>query len=143
MPPDTTKQPTIIFLCVANSARSQMAEGLARKDAPPKWRIFSAGAQPTLVHPLAIEVMNELDIDISKARSKGLDDVPIDEADYVVTLCKEQVCPVVPKSVEHLDWALDDPAAVPDQIRFQMDEFRAARDEIKLRLEDFWKDKTT
>ena len=87
--------------------------------------------------------MHEIDIDISKARSKGLDAVPIDEADFIVTLCEEQVCPVVPESAEHLDWALQDPVGAGDQIRYQLDAFRVTRDEIKQRLESFWKDKTT
>ena len=143
MASDTEKQPTLIFLCVANSARSQMAESLALTSAPDGWRIFSAGAAPTLVHPLAVEVLREIDIDISKARSKGLDAVPIDEADFVVTLCEDQVCPTVPQNAERLDWALQDPAEIGDQIRFQLDAFRVTRDEIKQRLEAFWADKAT
>lgn len=141
MSTEIDKQSTLIFLCVANSARSQMAEGLANASAPDGWRIFSAGAAPTLVHPLAIEVLHEIDIDISKAQSKGLDDVPIDEVDFVVTLCEDQVCPTVPKNAEHLDWALPDPVGAGDQIRFQLEAFRDTRDEIKQRLESFWKDK--
>jgi len=140
---DTEKQRTIIFLCVANSARSQMAEGLARASAPDGWRIFSAGASPTLVNPLAIEALNEIDIDISKARSKGLDEVPIDDAEFIVTLCVDQVCPTVPPTAEHLDWALPDPVDSADQIRFQLDAFRETRDEIKQRLESFWEDRAT
>ena len=145
MPSDTDseKQSTLIFLCVANSARSQMAEGLARASAPSGWRIFSAGAAPTLVNPLAIEVLHELDIDISATRSKGLDAVPIDDADFIVTLCEDQVCPIVPPNAEHLDWALPDPVGIGDQIRFQLDAFRATRDEIKQRLESFWKEKAS
>jgi protein-tyrosine-phosphatase len=143
VPPDTEKHTTLIFLCVANSARSQMAEGLARASAPTKWRVFSAGSKPTLVHPLAIEVLQEIDIDISKARSKGLDAVPIDDADFIVTLCEDQVCPTVPQGTEHLDWALQDPAGVGDQIRFQLDAFRETRDEIRQRLDSFWEDKAT
>jgi len=139
---DTEKESTVIFLCVANSARSQMAEGLARASAPPGWQVFSAGAEPTLVNPIAIEVMQEIDIDISRARSKGLDAVPLDEADYVVTLCDEQVCPIVPASAEHLDWAMPDPVGAGDQIRFQLDAFRATRDEIKQRIDAFWNDKS-
>lgn len=142
MPPDSEKQSTLIFLCVANSARSQMAEGLARASAPSGWRVYSAGSDPSIVHPLAIEVLREIDIDIADSRSKGLEAVPMDEADIVVTLCEEQVCPAVPQGVEQLDWALPDPVGMGDQIRFQLDAFRATRDEIKRRLESFWKDKT-
>jgi arsenate reductase len=119
-----------------------MAEGLARTSAPPGWRIFSAGSKPSIVNPLAIEALHEIDIDISAHRSKGLDDVPLDEADLVVTLCDDEVCPVVPQRAEHLDWAMPDPAGAGDQIRFQMDAFREIRDQIKKKLEVLWKDKT-
>ena len=103
MSTDSEAQSTIVFLCVANSARSQMAEGLARTLAPPNWKVFSAGSDPSIVNPLAIEVMRELDIDISDHKSKGLDAVPMDKANFVVTLCADEVCPVVPPQAEHLD----------------------------------------
>lgn len=119
-----------------------MAEGLARASAPPGWRVFSAGSKPSIVNPLAIEALREIGIDISHHRSKGMDAVPLDEADVVVTLCEEEVCPVVPAGAEHLDWALRDPAGAGDQIRFQMDAFRDTRDEIKLRLDSFWIEKS-
>lgn len=135
---ESDKQRTVIFLCVANSARSQMAEGLARASAPEGWRIFSAGSEPSVVNPLAVEVLREIDIDIADQRSKGLDAVPLDDADFVVTLCGEQVCPIVPAGVEHLDWAMQDPVGMGDQIRFQLDAFRETRDDIKCRLDSFW-----
>lgn len=143
MHPEDRKQSTIIFLCVTNSARSQIAEGLAKASAPPGWRVFSAGVEPTPVHPLAVEVMHEVDIDISKARAKPLDAVPIDESDFVVTLCEEHVYPSLPEGTVRLDWALRDPAGVGDQIRFELEAFRETRDEIKQRLEAFWKKRTT
>jgi arsenate reductase len=140
---DAEKQSTVIFLCVANSARSQMAEGLARASAPSGWRVFSAGSDPSIVNPLAIEALREIDIDISDHKSKGLDAVPMDEADLVVTLCADEICPIVPQGIEHLDWAMPDPAGAGDQIRFQMDAFRETRDEIKKRIDSLWKNKTT
>jgi arsenate reductase len=140
---DAEKQSTVIFLCVANSARSQMAEGLARASAPSGWRVFSAGSDPSIVNPLAIEALREIDIDISDHKSKGLDAVPMDEADLVVTLCADEICPIVPQGTEHLDWAMPDPAGAGDQIRFQMDAFRETRDEIKKRIDSLWKNKTT
>lgn len=142
MDAESDKQSTIIFLCVANSARSQMAEGLARASAPPGWRMFSAGSNPSIVNPLAIEALREIDIDISHHKSKGMDEVPMDEADIVVTLCEDEVCPVIPAGAEHLDWALPDPAGAGDQIRFQMDAFRDTRDEIKVRLDSLWVEKS-
>jgi arsenate reductase len=119
-----------------------MAEGLARASAPPGWKVFSAGSNPSIVNPLAIEALHEIDIDISGQRSKGLDEVPLDNADIVVTLCAEEVCPVVPQGAEHLDWAMPDPAGAGDQIRFQMESFRDTRDQIKQRIDALWKEHT-
>jgi arsenate reductase len=119
--------PTILFLCVANSARSQMAEGLARALAPAGsgYRFFSAGSQPGTLHPLAVRALAEQGIDIAHHRSKGLDAVPLAEADVIVTLCAEEVCPFVPGGgeVRRLHWALPDPADLAG--------FRAVRDELR------------
>ena len=130
----------LIFLCVANSARSQMAEGLARASAPDGWTVYSAGSSPAVVHPLAVEVMAEIDVDISAHRAKGLDDVPLDNADVIVTLCDAEVCPTVASTPQHLHWPYRDPATEGDQIRHQFDAFRSVRDELKTRLEAFWKE---
>ncbi|UCG87050.1 MAG: arsenate reductase ArsC [Gemmatimonadota bacterium] len=130
--------PTLIFLCVANSARSQMAEGLARSAAPAGWRIYSAGSEPSVVHPLAIEAMREIGIDISAQRSKGIDEVPLGEADVVITLCAAEVCPAVSGGAQRLHWPLPDPAAQGEMIRYQVEAFRETRDEIKRRLDTFW-----
>jgi arsenate reductase len=96
--------PTIVFLCVANSARSQMAEGLARAIAPAgeDYRFFSAGSQPGTLNPHAVRALAEQGIDIAHHRSKGLDDVPLAEADVIVTLCADEVCPFVPGNVQRL-----------------------------------------
>jgi arsenate reductase len=115
-----------------------MAEGLARATAPDGWLIYSAGSDPGLVHPLAVEAMREVDIDIRTHRSKGTDEIPLDEADVIVTLCSEEVCPTVHGNAERLNWPLPDPAAEREMIRYQVDAFRSVRDEIKRRLESFW-----
>lgn len=130
---------TVVFLCVANSSRSQMAEGLARAKSPPNWRFFSAGSQPGSVHPLAVKAMSEIGIDISGQRSKGLDQVPLEEADLVVTLCAEEVCPLVPGGVRRIHWPIPDPATVPGSEAARRAAFRAARDEIARRLETLWR----
>ena len=101
---------TVVFLCVANSARSQLAEALARRIAPPGTMVLSAGSNPWRVHPMAVRVLDEVGIDISRARSKGIDEIHIERAGLVVTLCAEEVCPVVPGSVRRLHWPLEDPA---------------------------------
>lgn len=129
---------TVVFLCVANSARSQMAEGLARARAPAGWRVHSAGSDPGTLHPLAVQVMSEIGIDIRHHRSKGLDAVPVESADVIVTLCAEEVCPVTPAAPVRLHWPLPDPAGVmgPDHARLRA--FRHVRDEIGKRLEELW-----
>ncbi len=129
---------TIIFLCVANSARSQIAEGLARATAPPEWRVYSAGSSPAVTHPFAVEVLGESGVDIGDYRSKGFDEVPLNGADYIVTLCAEEVCPVVHSGAQQLHWPLPDPAGHGDMIRHQIDAFRNTRDEIRRRLDAFW-----
>lgn len=122
--------PTILFLCVKNSARSQMAEGLARSMAPPGYRFVSAGSDPGTVSPLAIQALAEERIDISTHRAKGLASVPLDQADTIVTLCAEEVCPVVPGNVRRLHWPLPDPK--------DLTSFRAVRDELRRRLPALW-----
>ena len=123
----------VLFLCVANSARSQMAEGFARLYAPADVEVWSAGSAPRRLHPLAAVVMSEEGIDIAEHRSKGLDEVPLDRIGTVVTLCAEEVCPTVPGQARRLHWPLPDPAAVDgDGERLQA--FRAVRDQIHERV---------
>ena len=128
----------VLFLCVHNSARSQIAEGFARALAPAGTEIWSAGTEPTQVNPLAIEVMRELGIDIGGQRSQCLDEVPWREVDTVITLCgeAEEVCPVLPGGVRRVHWPLPDPAAAPDAQRREA--FRACREEIRWRMGSLW-----
>ena len=125
---------SILFLCVANSARSQIAEGLARRVAPPGVRVFSAGSEPGPIHPLAVRVLAEAGIDASSQRSKGLDAVPLDDIDLVVTLCAEEVCPLFPRPVRRLHWPLPDLARVAGTEEERLAAFRAVRDELTVRL---------
>ncbi|MBW8270285.1 arsenate reductase ArsC [Caldovatus aquaticus] len=121
----------ILFLCVANAARSQMAEGLARARFGPGRRIASAGSRPGVLHPLAVAAMAEIGIDISGQRSKGIEEVDLSRFDTIVTLCAEEVCPVVPGRVRRLHWPIPDPAAAGT-----LEAFRAARDAIARRLDE-------
>ncbi len=123
----------ILFLCVANSARSQMAEGIARALAPPGIRISSAGSRPGRVHFLAIQVLSEIGIDISTAESTDVDAVDEDSVDMVITLCEEEVCPVWLGGAWIVRWPLPDPAVWPEAQRLQA--FRIIRDELVTRLE--------
>ena len=128
----------IIFLCVANSARSQIAEGLARATAPAGWSVSSAGSHPGTLNPLAVRVMADIGIDISDHRSKGLDEVSVENADIVVTLCAEEACPTTPPSVERIDWAMPDPAAGGGTDEGKLEAFRTTRASIQERLAQLW-----
>ncbi|MBI4500001.1 MAG: arsenate reductase ArsC [Gemmatimonadetes bacterium] len=132
--------PTVVFLCVANAARSQMAEGLAQARAPKDWKVFSAGSNPaSQVSRRATEVMREIGIDISQQKPKGMDEVPLGKADVIVTLCADEVCPVVPGNARKLHWPFPDPAAAAGSESEQRQAFRDVRDEIDRKLKDFWK----
>jgi thioredoxin type arsenate reductase len=131
----------LLFLCVANSARSQMAEGIARSMAPPETRIWSAGSRPTGVRPEAIAVLKEIGIDISGYGSKGLDAIPRSEVDTVVTLCAEEECPVFPGNVRRLHWGLPDPAAASGSEQEVLAAFRETRDELLRRIAFFLKER--
>jgi len=128
----------LLFLCVHNSARSQMAEALAHIFAPPDTEIWSAGSEPTEVHRLAIDVMKEVGLDLSGHRSKSVDDVPWRDADTIVTVCAEadEKCPVVPSSVRRVRWLLPDPVTAPEKDRLRA--FRETRDELRWRVSCLW-----
>ena len=104
----------ILFLCVANSARSQMAEGFAKSMFGKEHNIQSAGSIPSgEVHPSAIIAMDDIGIDIRDQYSKSTDDLDkdfIDNLDYAITLCAEEVCPVLPSKALSLHWMNEDPA---------------------------------
>lgn len=134
---DNTK--SILFMCVANSARSQMAEGLARSIFGERIPVMSAGSEPSVVNPYAIEVMRELGLDLSAHHSKSVQTVDPSTVDTVITLCAEEVCPVFLGGAKRLHWPIPDPASKdPALARDEMlRRFRTARDTIKGKLEDF------
>ncbi len=123
----------VLFLCVANSARSQMAEGIARDLAPVGVRVSSAGSEPAMVRPQAVAALAEIGIDISGQYSKGVDNVarPVDA---VVTLCAEEVCPAWLGDAHRVHWSLPDPAAAVGSPQEQLNAFREVRDELRRRL---------
>ena len=128
----------ILFLCVANSARSQMAEGLARQILGERAEVSSAGSEPSTVNPHAIEAMAEIGIDITGQYSKSVDTIDLSGLDLVVTLCAEEVCPVLPEQVRRLHWPITDPAAQDTgepRAREQQKRFRAARELIQKEVE--------
>ncbi len=130
------KPASLLFLCVANSARSQMAEGLARAMFP-GLRIQSAGSRPSRVNPYAIEALAEAGLDITGHTSKSVETLAPASVDLVITLCAEEVCPLFLGKAERLHWPLQDPASEdpelsPEALRAR---FRATREELRRRLE--------
>lgn len=131
-------QKGILFLCTGNSCRSQMAEGFTKKMFPKNMEIFSAGLEPKGVHPMAVKVMQEVGIDISRQRSKNISEVPIDKIDLVVTLCGDAAerCPVFPGKVKRIHWEIEDPAKTRGSDKEIAIAFRKARDKIKSYMEN-------
>ncbi|MBI5067327.1 MAG: arsenate reductase ArsC [Deltaproteobacteria bacterium] len=123
-----------LFLCVANSARSQMAEGIARSLAPASVTVSSAGSKPSRVNPLAIRALDELGIDIRGHHSKSVDSVSPDDVEAVITLCAEEVCPVFLGKARRIHWGLPDPAGAGATEEEQLQSFRSVRDELRRRL---------
>jgi len=121
-----------LFLCVANSARSQMAEGIARSLAPADVTVASAGSEPAGVRPEAVQVLAEIGIDIASHHAKSVDDIPPAGVEAVITLCAEEVCPTWLGNAHRVHWGLPDPAAADSA--GDLDAFRATRDELKRRL---------
>ena len=114
-----------------------MAEGLARARLGPSAQVLSAGSRPSQVNPYAIEAMREIGIDIRAQRSKSVDEIDPATLDLVITLCAEEVCPVLPGRTRRLHWPIPDPASTnptlsPEQLR---ERFRSAREQIRARLE--------
>lgn len=127
----------ILFMCVANSARSQLAEGLARQMFPDA-EVRSAGSHPGKLNPFAVEVMDEIGIDISKHFSKSYEDLPpkfIVSLDYLITLCAEEICPIMVSKAKKLHWPFTDPATKEPNLEAEsLKRFREARDAIQKQL---------
>ena len=125
----------LLLLCVANSARSQMAEGWARNLLGDLMSVQSAGSRPGKVNPYAIEVMGEVGIDLTKQVSKSVETISPSSVDTVITLCAEEVCPLFLGKARRLHWAIPDPASEEPLEREELlNRFRAARDELRRRL---------
>ena len=122
-------RPGLLFLCVANSARSQLAEGLARHRFGDAVVVQSAGSAPSGLNPLAVEVMAERGIDIGAQTSKSVETIDAGGVDVVITLCAEEVCPVFLGKVRRLHWPIPDPATrTPLPREEALARFREARD---------------
>ena len=130
----------VLFLCTANSCRSQMAEGIVNFYLGERLQAFSAGTEATFVNPRAIAVMNEIGINISGHRSKSLDEFTGEKLDYVITLCDaaNETCPLFFGGVRRIHLGFDDPAKASGTEQEVMAEFRRVRDEIKTTLLEFF-----
>lgn len=130
---------SILFLCVANSARSQMAEGLGRLIFGDRVSVMSAGSEPSKVNPYAVEVMRELGVDLTMHHSKSVQTIDPSTVGTVITLCAEEVCPVFLGKARRLHWPIPDPASKDPSIPREeiLARFRTARDTIRGMLERF------
>ena len=131
--------PKVLFLCTANSCRSQMAEGFLRHLGGDRFEAASAGAQATQVNPDAIRVMKEAGIDISSHRSKDVSEFMGHRFTYVVRVCDraKETCPIFPGAFRYFDWGLDDPAMAEGTEAERLAVFRRVRDEIENRVREF------
>jgi len=130
----------ILFMCVANSARSQLAEGMARKIFGDQAEIQSAGSNPSTVNPYAVRALTEVGAECGDLFSKSVSELPpafVESLDYVITLCAEEVCPVLLSNAKKLHWPLPDPAGLDGSEDEQLARFRNTRDEIEKRLTQF------
>jgi len=129
----------VLFLCTGNSARSQMAEGLLRHLGSGRFEAFSAGTEPRPLHPLAVQAMKELGIDISKQNSKSLSVFLDQPFDFIITVCDRarDNCPTLPGGSERIHWGFDDPAEAQGNEIERMLVFREVRNEIEKRIRLF------
>ena len=133
-------KPSVLILCTGNSCRSHMAEGVLRAAAGDLLNVQSAGSKPAgHVHPLAVQVMKEIGIDVSGHRSKHLDEFLRQPIETVITVCgnADQVCPTFPGQVNRHHWGFDDPAKAEGTEAEKLAVFRRVRDEIKLVFEAY------
>jgi arsenate reductase (thioredoxin) len=128
------EKPLVLILCTGNSCRSHLAEGILQNAMGNAIRVASAGSKPAgYVHPLAIQVMREIGIDIADHTSKHLDEFLEQKVETVITVCgnADQVCPMFPGQVNRYHWGFDDPAHAVGTDEEKLAVFRRVRDEIR------------
>lgn len=130
----------VLFLCTANSCRSQMAEGIVNHFLGDRVEAFSAGTEASYVNPKAIVVLQEIGVDISRHRSKSMDEFAEDSFDYVITLCGDanEKCPLFFAGVQRTHIGFSDPAKAKGTEEKILEEFRKVRDEVKVTLLDYF-----
>jgi arsenate reductase (thioredoxin) len=132
--PSSPRKPSVLILCTGNSCRSHLAEGILRACAGDLVEVFSAGSRPAgFVHPLAIQVMEEIGIDLSSHRSKHWDEFQQIPVETVITVCghADQACPLFPGQANRHHWGFEDPAAATGSDEEKLATFRRVRDEIR------------
>ena len=139
-----TKKEKIIFICTGNACRSQIAEGIMRQLAGDKFDVFSAGSNPTKIHPMSIKVMNNIGIDISSHTSDPISSFLNENINIVVTVCDKanKACPVFPGKVERIHWSIEDPfrgwRSDPDDLV----NFNKTRNDLNERIKNFLKNRS-
>jgi arsenate reductase len=132
-------KPKVLFVCTENSCRSQMAEGFLRQHGSDRFEVFSAGAEPTKLNPMAVEVMKEVGIDISGQHSKDVAQFLGKTFQYIIRVCDKvkERCPVLPGAIWYLDWSFEDPAAAQGTVAEKLAAFRRIRDQIEEKTLEF------
>lgn len=130
---------SVLFLCTGNSCRSQMAEGWLRHLDGSRFEVASAGTHPVGLNPRAVAVMREIGIDISRHRSKRLEELSQRRFDFAITVCDraKETCPIFPGATSVLHWSFDDPAEAEGDEEARLAVFRRVRDEIAERVREF------
>jgi len=130
----------VLFLCTGNSCRSQMAEGFMKKFRN-TWKVESAGINPKGLNPLSVAVMMEKGVDISKQKSKNVNDFVNNRFDYVITVCDDakEKCPYFPGGTNYIHWSFEDPDLFKGSLNGKINKFRKIRDEIENKITDFLK----
>jgi len=129
----------VLFVCTGNRARSQMGEGLLRNAAGDRFNVFSAGILPSGLAGETVEVMRDIGIDVSAQRSQHVDEFAGMRFDYVITVCDDaaEVCPVFPGGGQRIHWTVEDPSDTYARGGTLLEAFRAARDDLRWRVEEF------
>ena len=139
-------KPAVLFLCTHNSARSQMAEALLRKHAGDRFNAFSAGTDPTSVHPLTVKVLQEIGIEVAGQHSKGVEQVmgrvPVRYAIIVCDQASKQCPRIFPSLLRTLHWPFDDPSQARGTEVERLSEFRGVRVEIDIKLQRWLADES-
>lgn len=129
----------ILILCTGNSARSQMAEAFMRKAVGDEFEVHSAGLDPRPIHPLTIQVMREVGIDIGDQYAKNVKSLLGQHFTYLITVCSnaEERCPIFPGVIYRMYWPFEDPAAVEGTEPEKLAKFREVRDQINLKIREW------